>query len=150
MQRAHKRAYYVRSFAERGRLTSEYIRNKIKVFGIMNTFSRRKWVCHVDKSKDNRWTSSTYFWTPYGRKRRRGRKRQDGGMIPITIHQLQGIGVRMRLTERNGEVQRRHLTHWWYFNRPNNNYNKYIQETVKVTAKYNPKNKLVGRSTAPI
>ena len=57
------------------RRTNIWVRERTKVIDIMYTVRKMKWswARHINRLKDNRWTSRATTWRPYDRKRRQGR-----------------------------------------------------------------------------
>ncbi|XP_072015009.1 uncharacterized protein [Amphiura filiformis] len=60
------------------RNTNKWIREQTQVQDILEAIKSRKWTWagHISRRKDNRWSSTLTHWTPYGRKRNRGRQRK--------------------------------------------------------------------------
>ena len=60
------------------RKTNKWIREQTQVQDILETIKIRKWTWagHISRRQDNRWSSRLTHWTPYGRKRNRGRQRK--------------------------------------------------------------------------
>ena len=75
MQRAQERI--ILNISLRDHITSDFIRSKTRVTDIIKLICEKKWrwAGHVARRNDNRWTSRTTFWTPYGSKRKRGRQK---------------------------------------------------------------------------
>ena len=57
------------------RRANMWVRERTKVIDIMYTVRKIKWSWaeHINRLKDNRWTSRVTTWRPYDRKRRHGR-----------------------------------------------------------------------------
>ena len=57
------------------RRTNIWVGERTKVMDIMYTVRKMKWswAGHINRLKDNRWTSRATTWRPYDRKRRQGR-----------------------------------------------------------------------------
>ena len=57
------------------RRTNIWVRERTKLIDIIYTVRKMKWswAGHINRLKDNRWTSRATTWRPYDRKRRRGR-----------------------------------------------------------------------------
>ena len=57
------------------RKTNIWVRERTKVIDIINTVRKMKWswAGHINRLKDDRWTSRVTSWRPYDKKRRQGR-----------------------------------------------------------------------------
>ena len=57
------------------RMTNIWVRERTKVIDIIYTVRKMKWswARHINRLKDNRWTSRVTTWRPYDKKRRQGR-----------------------------------------------------------------------------
>ena len=57
------------------RKTNIWVRERTKVIDIINTVRKMKWswAGHINRLKDDRWTSGVTTWRPYDKKRRQGR-----------------------------------------------------------------------------
>ena len=57
------------------RKTNIWVRERTKVIDIINTVRKMKWswAGHINRLKDDRWTSHVTSWRPYDKKRRQGR-----------------------------------------------------------------------------
>ena len=57
------------------RKTNIWVREKTKVIDIITTVRKMKWswAGHINRLKDDRWTSRVTTWRPYDKKRRQGR-----------------------------------------------------------------------------
>ena len=57
------------------RNTNIWVRERTQVIYIINTVSKIKWswAGHINRLKDDRWTSRVTTWRPYDKKRRQGR-----------------------------------------------------------------------------
>ena len=57
------------------RKTNIWVRERTKVIDIINTVRKIKWswAGHINRLKDDRWTSRVTSWRPYDKKRRQGR-----------------------------------------------------------------------------
>ena len=57
------------------RRTNIWVRERTKVIDIMYTVRKMKWswAGHINRLKDDRWTSRVTTWRPYDKKRRQGR-----------------------------------------------------------------------------
>ena len=55
--------------------TNIWVRERTKVRDIINTVRKMKWFWagHINRLKDDRWTSRVTTWRPYDKKRRQGR-----------------------------------------------------------------------------
>ena len=75
MQRAHERIML--NITWQDHKTAQWIREKTKVRGIMETISKPKWnwAGHVARRTDNCWTTRFTFWAPRGHTRNRRRPR---------------------------------------------------------------------------
>ena len=59
----------------RTKKTNIWDRERTKVIDIINTVRKMKWswAGHINRLKDDRWTSRVTSWRPYDKKRRQGR-----------------------------------------------------------------------------
>ena len=57
------------------RKTNIWVRERTQVIDIINIVSKMKWswAWHINRLKDDRWTSRVTTWRPYDKKRRQGR-----------------------------------------------------------------------------
>ena len=72
-QNGKKYAQHHKSYKDRK--TNIWFRERTKVIDIINTVRKMKWSLagHINRRKDDRWTSRVTTWRPYDKKRRQGR-----------------------------------------------------------------------------
>ena len=72
------------------RMTNIWVRERTNVINIINTARKMKWswAGHINRLKDDRWTSRVTTWRPYDKKRRQRRpaKRWRDDLRPTTGH----------------------------------------------------------------
>ena len=63
------------NITHKDRKTNIWVRERTKVIDIINTVRKMKWswAGHINRLKDDRWTSRVTTWRPYDKKRRQGR-----------------------------------------------------------------------------
>ena len=63
------------NISKRQHIKAETIREMTGVKDVIHSIYKNKhrWAGHVARTQDNRWTTRTTYWCPYGQKRKKGR-----------------------------------------------------------------------------